>query len=113
MKVKISPGYVRAVTDPEIRRIILVNMAYEASNKLRICEQLRFMYDTVDQLPDGELKTLLVDQLIDAFSMGKKMNSRLTYYKKKYKDTTGHSGKNIILLYDTRRRKRMRSTRVI
>lgn len=77
-----------------------------------ICEQLRLIYDSIYKLPDGELKTKVTEQLVDAIIMAKKMSDRLAYYFKTYKDMTGHQGKNILLLDHGGSRMRMRRRRI-
>jgi hypothetical protein len=106
-------GYEFAIKDKKIRRIILENLAKETHGNLTICEQIRFVFDTVFLMPDGEIKKDLTEKLIDVFGTAKKMNSRLAHYKRKYKDTTGNAGRNIIYLKHRRARQRMRKERII
>lgn len=105
------PGYVMAEQDLEVRQAILGGLTSEASRQLTICEQLRFIYDTVHQLPDGEIKGDLTEKLIDAYNMAKKMNSRLAHYKRMYIDKTGHRGKSLIKLQHTKAREKIRRER--
>jgi hypothetical protein len=79
---------------------------------LFICEQLRFAYDLVSLLEDGDVKTDLTEQLIDIFGSAKKMNARLAYYKRHFGGETGNSGKNIIRLAGTRLRRKIRGERI-
>jgi len=111
--MKNTYGYEFAFKDKDLRKIILVNLAKETHRYLTICEQLRFAYDIVHGMPDGEIKQRLTDTLIDAFGMAKKMNSRLNYYKRHYKDKSGNAGKNIIYLKHQRARSQMRKERTI
>ena len=82
-----------------------------ASKRLTICEQLRFIYDTVYQMEDGELKDDLTEKLIDALAMGKKMNSRLRILTRRYVDPNGHHGQSLLVLNHNRTRKNMRRDR--
>ncbi len=111
--MKNLPGYVIAEKDQEVRRVVKQNLTQAASRHLTICEVLRFTYDTVDQLPDGEIKDDLTEKLIDAMNMGKKIMSRLAHYKRTMGDKTGSSGSGLIKLDHTRRRERIRSQRKI
>lgn len=79
---------------------------------LGICEQLRFVYDTIyDSTLDEETKEKLTEQLTDAFIMAKKMQKRLDYYYLTYKDTTGKGGKGLNVLQNNGARARMRDAR--
>lgn len=84
-----------------------------ANNKKAICETLRMIYDEVwFKIPKeerGEVTELLVDALI----MAKKMQHRLSYYQKTYKDNTGNKAKDIIGLTGVRARAKMRQERVV
>jgi hypothetical protein len=66
-----------------------------ANFELVICEQLRRVYDSVYELPDGELKEQITEKLIDAFITAKKIADRLTYYYETYHDKTGSEGDNL------------------
>ena len=92
------------------REAILHSLTRDASNRLTICEQLRLIYDVVYTL-DEEKKEQITEMLIEAFNMGKKMNSRLAHYKREYLNESGHTGDNLIRLTDTTQRKRMRRNR--
>lgn len=109
--MKQSPGYTVAEKDPITRRVVLESIAYEASNYLTICEQIRFAYDTVLQIEDEVIKQDLTEKLIDAFLMGKKMNSRLEKYKRETGSVTGSAGSNLLRIPATRARKRIRGER--
>ena len=80
------------------------------NNKKHICETLRLIYDEVYQLEDNELITEL---LIDAMVMAKKMQNRLVYYQKRYKDDTGNKAIDIIGLAGCRNRNKMRKARTV
>jgi len=77
------------------------------NNKKHICETLRLIYD---EIPDNEKVTEL---LIDAMVMAKKMQNRLAYYQKTYKDNTGNKAIDIIRLAGVRERCRIRKARKI
>ena len=105
------PGFTVPDMEPEDRRAALESLTKDASSRLTICEQLRFVYDTVYLLPDGEIRQDLTNKLVVAFGMGKKMNSRLAHYKRKYEDESGRTGKSLLHLGHTEERKRMREVR--
>lgn len=105
------PGYKQSENDDKVREAVRKALTTGASRTMTICEQLRFIYDTVYQLPDGAIKEDLTEKLIDAFNMGKKMNARLAHLKRKYIDKTGHRGKSLVKLTDTRLRERLRGER--
>ena len=67
----------------------------EANGRKGICEQLRIVADAVYEMPEGSLREKILDRMVEAYVMGKKMHDRLVYYKKTYNDQTGHSGRNI------------------
>lgn len=107
-------GYVPAEDDEQQRLNIRESLTTGASDYLTICEQLRFAYDAVHdlELPEDDEETL-IELLVDAFNMGKKMNSRLAYYKKKYNnDFTGSRGAHLKRLKLTEKRRKMREERV-
>lgn len=82
---------------------------YRANSVIGICEKMRMIYDEIHGMPNNEKATEL---LVDAFIMAKKMQDRLSYYKKTYNDTTGHNGANLVKGTGTaRERLRMRSKR--
>jgi ABC-type lipopolysaccharide export system ATPase subunit len=105
------PGYVVTEKDEKSRAMLLGGLTQEASRTLTVCEQLRFVYDTVYQIPDKEIRNDLTEKLVDAFNMAKKMNSRLAHYKRKYIDKTGHRGKSLIRLEHTKEREELRRNR--
>jgi hypothetical protein len=113
MSLQQLPGYIVAEKDKEIREAIFHSLTTQASNYLTICEQLRFIYDTVCQIPDKDIRNDLIEKLIDAFNMGKKMNARLARYKREYNDKTGSAGSNLLPLDYTEKRKHIRSNRNI
>lgn len=104
-------GFVRAEKDEATRRVVRDSLTKEAGRHLTICEQLRFIYDIVHELPDPILKEELTERLVDAFNMGKKMNSRLAHYKRLYSDKTGSEGSNLIKLEHTEVRRMLRNER--
>lgn len=94
----------------EHRVALKQSLTTDASNRLTICEQLRFIYDSVHELPP-EIRQEITDKLIVAFDMGKKMNSRLAHYKRKYLDESGRTGKSLLYLEYTEERKKIRMER--
>ena len=107
------PGFEVAIKDPKSREVLFQNLAQSGNRVLGICEQLRFIYDVVYQMPEGEFKDELTGRLIDALGMAKKMGNRLTYYGKWHNDGTGHKGSNLIRLFHNERRRRIRGKRKI
>ena len=79
------------------------------NNKKHICETLRMIYDEVE----GTSNNKVVELLVDAMLMAKKMQDRLSYYQKTYKDNTGNKASNIIYLTGIRERNRIRKKRII
>lgn len=57
------------------------------NNKRNICETLRMICDEVYDMPENEI---VMELLVDAYIMAKKMQDRLSYYQKAYKDNTGN-----------------------
>lgn len=90
--------------------VVFEALTQDASNRMTICEQLRFIYDDVHKLPLSEEKVAIVEKLIVAFNMGKKMNSRLAHYKRLHTDS-GRTGKNLLKLKHTEQRREMRQAR--
>lgn len=99
-------------TDSYNRAGVKESLTREANRELGICEQIRQVYDSVYELPEGKLKEEITEKLVDALIMAKKMGDRLTYYHKKYNDTTGHDGKNIKQL-DKKALLEMRRNRIV
>lgn len=66
-----------------------------ANREMGICEKMRFIYDSVYELPESPQKTVITEGLIDAMIMAKKMFDRFAYYVKTYNDSTGHQGKHL------------------
>ena len=100
--------------NPVKRKKFYHSLWYNVNKRLGICEQIRFIYDDVYMMPEGELKQRITERLIDALIMGKKMADRLVYYKKTYgveNPDSGNSGKNLILLQNNSWRIRMRKGR--
>jgi hypothetical protein len=97
--------------DPVARNKSRRSLMYQTNAILGICEQLRFIYDDVYTLPEGDVKYRMTERLVDAIAMAKRMMDRLNYLTKKYHDTTGHGGKNLIVLQNNHKRIRMRWAR--
>jgi hypothetical protein len=112
------PGYIVAYPDEKLkeknfktREFHLNTLKSQAHYLLTLCEQLRFVYDDVAQLPDGELKDSMTEKLVDALIMAKRMNGRLVDYKKTVGKYSGAHGAHLIHLTDTKKRKRLRNER--
>ncbi|MBU2052604.1 hypothetical protein KKH13_05345 [Patescibacteria group bacterium] len=93
------------------REIARRSLFYGTNNKKHICETLRMVHDYVYEMPDGEVKEKMTELLIDAMVMAKKMQDRLSYYQKTYKDNTGNKAINIVGLAGVRARAKMRKAR--
>jgi len=98
---------VENITEREIAKRSLIQ---GTNNKKHICETLRMVYDEVHGKPDNKKITEL---LIDAMVMAKKMQDRLSYYQKKYKDNTGNKATDIIYLIGVRNRSKVRKARIL
>jgi len=85
------------------------SLMYGAYPKKHICETLRLIYDEVH----GTDNKVLVELLVDAVHMAKKMRARLDYYQDTYKDQTGNKASNLIELPDYKIKKKMREERTI
>lgn len=90
------------------RRIAEKSLIYRANNKKHICETLRLICDEVYDMPNNER---IMELLVDAMVMAKKMQNRLAYYQKTYTDNTGNKAINIIGLEGVRARSKMRKSR--
>lgn len=88
------------------------SLMYHANNKKHICETLRQIYDCVYEMADGQVKEDMTELLVDAMEMAKKMQDRLSYYQKKYKDNTGNKAQNIVWLTGVRAKAKMRHARI-
>jgi hypothetical protein len=77
--------------DKKLRKKIKKSLTQDANKYYDICESLRCTYDALYK----EKYALVVERLIDAMILAKKMANRLTYYKEVYKDKTGKSGGTI------------------
>ena len=66
------------------------------SKEMGICETIRYVYDLVYELPDGEAKTQMTEKLIDALWMAKKMGNRIEYYYRTYRDKSGSWGEHLV-----------------
>ena len=96
------------MADLRQRHIAKKSLITGTNNKKHICETLRLVYDEIHDLPDNEKITEL---LIDAIIMAKKMQDRLSYYQKTYKDNTGNKAIDIIGMAGCRARNKMRKAR--
>lgn len=105
------PGYIQPELSKDERKALFESLTTDASAHLTICEQLRFIYDTVYYFPEGEIKDDLTEKLLRALLMGKKMNSRLQRYKRETGDKTGSAGSNLARLSNTAERKKLRKGR--
>lgn len=101
------------MNDKYNRQGVKDSLIREANRELNICEQLRCVYDSVHELPDGKLKEEITEKLVDALIMAKKMGDRLTYYSKTYRDTTGHGGKGLVKQLNYKPTRAARSKRII
>jgi hypothetical protein len=99
--------------DPIERKYRRNSLIRKTNAILGICEQLRFIYDDVYLLPEGDIKYRLTEKLVDAIIMAKKMMDRIRYFSNKYEDNTGHKGKNLIKLVNNHWRVRKRWERKI
>ena len=84
-----------------------------ANNKKHICETLRMIYDEMYWHFDGQVDERITELLIDAMIMAKKMQNRLAYYQKTYKDNTGNKAQDIVGLTGVRARAEIRKARKI
>ena len=92
------------------RHIARKSLITGTNNKKHICETLRLAYDEIHDWPENERITEL---LIDAMVMAKKMQNRLAYYQKTYKDNTGNKAIHVIGLTGVRNRSKMRKVRTL
>lgn len=84
------------------------------NNKKHICETLRLIYDEVERLGLNPFTLAdITELLVDAMVMAKKMQNRLAYYQKTYKDNTGNKGSDIVGLTGVRDRAKTRQKRYI
>jgi hypothetical protein len=107
-----TKGYIRIEDDERKRKKFRFSLMYKTNFRLGICEQLRFICDSVLELPDSPLREKILEQLIDALIMGKKIVDRLSWYAKTYPNDKGHKGKNIVSLSNNKKRFLMRRLRV-
>ena len=99
--------------DAKDRKYAKESLIRGVNNKKHICETLRMIYDEVHEMPDSDTKTNMTELLIDAMSMAKKMQNRLSYYQKTYKDNTGNKAINIVRLAGSRQKNKIRKARII
>ena len=95
------------------RHIAKKSLITGTNNKKHICETLRLTYDEIHDLPESDGKARVTELLIDAMIMAKKMQGRLVYYQKKYKDDTGHRAIHLDGTLDVRDRSKMRKARTL
>ena len=112
------------LNEEKSRRLAKQSLFYATNNKKHICETLRLTYDEIhknkekavinnDQDYDLAMSHCkMTELLIDAMEMAKKMQDRLAYYQKTYKDNTGNKAINIIGLTGVRARAKMRKDRL-
>lgn len=113
-KLNTDKGYVIVFEDEKLRAITRESLVRATGALLGICEQIRFIYDTVEEADvNPEIKEKFTDQLVDAMIMAKKMQARLIYYRKTYDDKTGSNRANLPRLQGNTARIRMRKKRVI
>lgn len=93
------------------RQLARQTLMYQVNSHQCICETLRMIYDEIHDMKDEEKRKRMLNLLIDGVIMAKKMASRLDYYYKTYADKTGHSGKKLILLPNTRKKLQIRRAR--
>ena len=104
-------GYKVPELTKEEREILNHSLTKDSSNYLTLCEQLRFIYDTVWLIENDEIRNDLTSKLEVAFNMAKKMNSKMMHYQRKYNDATGSKGNNLLPLEFTEERGRIRKER--
>lgn len=104
-------GYRIPELSEEERKVLNESLRKDSSNYLTLCEQLRFIYDTVYIIENEEIKEELTRKLEVAFNMAKKMNSKLSQYQRKYNDPTGSKGNNLLPLDFTEERGEIRKNR--
>jgi len=78
------------------REQIKDSLMRDTNREMGICEKIRMAYDGVYEMPDGELKERITNDLIDALWMAKKIADRMTYLYETYKDSSGHRGINMV-----------------
>jgi len=101
------------IGDEKARRYAKESLIRGVNNKKHICETLRLIYDQAVDDPKINNQDYIEELLIDAMVMAKKMQDRLSYYQKKYKDNTGNKAINIVGLTGVRARAKMRKARKI
>ena len=87
------------------------SLIYSTNRWQTVCETQRLIYDEIHEMPDSEWKERIINYLVDSIIIGKKMQSRLSYYKETYEDFSGSSGGNIRRLKDNGKRDKMRKAR--
>lgn len=104
-------GYRIPELSEEERKALNESLRKDSSRYLTLCEQLRFIYDTVHIIENEEIKEDLTQKLEVALNMAKKMNSKLTQYQTKYNDPTGSKGNNLLTLDFSKERGDIRKNR--
>jgi hypothetical protein len=92
------------------RSIAKKSLILGTNNKKHICETLRLICDEIYNIENNER---IIELLIDAMVMAKKMQNRLAYYQKTYNDNTGNKAINVIGLTGVINRAKMRKARVL
>jgi ABC-type Na+ transport system ATPase subunit NatA len=108
-----TPGFAILEKDPIDKEIVFQSLSFEVSKRLTLCEELRFIFDAVNQIQDLEIKQTITEQLIDAMIMAKKMDSRLGEYRKAEQRKPGHRGRNLLKLEGFKERIAFRQNRNI
>lgn len=78
------------------RHIARKRLTTQSNTYMGICEVFRMIYDIVYGIKDKETRDQITEKLVDVMIMAKKMNDRLIYYQRTYKDMTGHRANNLI-----------------
>lgn len=93
------------------KEFIRYSLMCEVNDTYGICEVLRFIYDEIHEMEDKKKKEKIVNYLVDAMTMSKKIVSKLQYYRETYTDDKSHSGKNLKKLEGNVERRKMRESR--
>lgn len=70
------------------------NLIRSANEHETICEKLRQIYDILHDMSNTQNKHIIVEKLIDALLMAKRMQSRLEYYKNTILFSNQNNSKN-------------------
>jgi glycerol-3-phosphate cytidylyltransferase-like family protein len=93
------------------RDSIKKSMMCGANSRMGICEKIRFVYDEVYEIEDSDRRNKITELLVDVMVMAKKMDDRLCYYQKKYREGSGNKGRNLVKLTGVEGRKNFRRSR--